>query len=111
MQRSNDVATTFEQEANFWWLTGIEAPNWLVIIDGTRRKSWLIAPEMSKVQTLFDGGLDFEEAKKTSGVDDVLTRDSANSMLRDSFSLLEICCMLNITILCSIRRLKNSTTS
>jgi Xaa-Pro aminopeptidase len=83
MQWSNDVAATFEQESNFWWLSGIEAPNWWIIIDGTRRKSWLVAPEMHKVQTLFDGGLDVETAKKISGVDDVLTRDTAGSMLRD----------------------------
>lgn len=83
MQRSNDVAATFEQEANFWWLTGIDAPNWLVIIDGTRRKSWLVAPEISNIYALFDGGLSFEDAKNISGVDDILTRDAAGSMLRD----------------------------
>jgi Xaa-Pro aminopeptidase len=83
MQRSNDVAATFEQEANFWWLTGIDAPNWSVIIDGTRRKSWLVAPEISNIHALFDGGLSFEDAKNISGVDDILTRDAAGSMLRD----------------------------
>ena len=44
MQRGNDMAFGFEQEANFWWLTGIEAADWWVIIDGMRHKTWLVSP-------------------------------------------------------------------
>jgi Xaa-Pro aminopeptidase len=39
MQRGNDMAFQFEQEANFWWLTGIEYPDWILIIDGTKGSS------------------------------------------------------------------------
>lgn len=83
MQRSNDTAFTFEQEANFWWLTGIELPDWWLIIDGTRRKTWLAAPSLSRTHEIFDGSLSPEEAKKISGVDDVITQDDAKKMLRD----------------------------
>jgi Xaa-Pro aminopeptidase len=83
MQRSNDTAFTFEQEANFWWLTGIEAADWWVIIDGTRRKSWLVAPTLSKSHEIFDGSLASEEAKKLSSVDEVIGQDDAKSLLRD----------------------------
>lgn len=41
MQRGNDVAFRFEQEANFWYLTGLEYPDWLLLMDGKRRRSWL----------------------------------------------------------------------
>ncbi|HTJ73260.1 MAG TPA: Xaa-Pro peptidase family protein [Verrucomicrobiae bacterium] len=83
MQRSNDTAFTFEQEANFWWLTGIELPDWWLIIDGTRRKTWLAAPTLSRTHEIFDGSLSPEEAKKISGVDDVISQDDAKKMLRD----------------------------
>lgn len=83
MQRGNDAAFTYEQEANFWYLTGIEAPDWEVIIDGTRGKSWLVQPKVSDIHEIFDGSLSAVEAKKISGVDDVLSRDAADTMLRD----------------------------
>ena len=83
MQRGNDAAFPFEQEANFWWLTGIDAADWLLIIDGTRRKSWLVAPTLSQSHQIFDGSLAPEAAMKLSGVDDVISEDKAKSMLRD----------------------------
>lgn len=82
MQRSNDTAFKFEQEANFWWLTGIEVPDWWVIIDGTRGRSWLVAPSLSDSRVIFDGSLSPEKAIKTSGVDEVISRDDALMMLR-----------------------------
>lgn len=83
MQRGNDAAATFEQEANFWWLTGIEAADWWVIIDGTRDKSWLVAPRLSESHQIFDGSLSPEAAIATSGVDEVISEDEALSMVRD----------------------------
>jgi len=83
MQRGNDMAFGFEQEANFWWLTGIEAPEWWVIIDGTRGKSWLVAPTISASHALFDGSLSVEQAKQQSGVDGVVSRDEGERMIRD----------------------------
>jgi len=83
MQRSNDMSFGFEQEANFWWLTGIEQPDWWLIVDGTRHKSWLVAPTLSHSQEIFDGSLPASEAKAISGVDEVMTRDDAKSLLRD----------------------------
>jgi Xaa-Pro aminopeptidase len=83
MQRGNDAAFQFEQEANFWWLTGIDAPDWQVIIDGTRGKSWIIRPYVSDMHQIFDGSLSAEQALKISGVDAVIDQDEADRMLRD----------------------------
>lgn len=83
MQRGNDAASTFEQEANFWWLTGIEVADWWVIIDGTRAKSWLVAPRVSQSHQIFDGSLPFEDALTISGADEVISEDEALSILRD----------------------------
>lgn len=82
MQRGNDMAFGFEQEANFWWLSGIEMPDWWLIIDGTRGKSWLAAPKLSQSRETFDGSLSPDTALKISGADEVVSHDEATSLLR-----------------------------
>lgn len=81
MQRTLDEAYKFEQEANFWYLTGIEAPDWRVIIDS--QKTWLVMPEVDASHQVFDGSLSADEALALSGADDVLKRDDADKLLRD----------------------------
>ncbi|HET8883923.1 MAG TPA: Xaa-Pro aminopeptidase [Candidatus Saccharimonadales bacterium] len=83
MQRGNDMAHAFEQEANFWWLTGIESADWWLIIDGTRGKSWLVAPQISESHQIFDGSLGAGDAIEISGVDAVISHDEAMTLLRD----------------------------
>lgn len=83
MQRSGDAAFGFEQEANFWYLTGIEAPDWWVVIDGTRGKTWLVNPDVDESHRIFDGSLSAELALKVSGVDGVISQDEATAMLHD----------------------------
>jgi Xaa-Pro aminopeptidase len=83
MQRGNDAAFHFEQEANFWWLTGIEFADWQLIIDGARDKSWLVQPHVSEAHEIFDGSLGAEAAKKISGIDNVISYDEAQTLLRD----------------------------
>ncbi len=83
LQRSNDIAFRFEQEANFWYLTGVDEADWWVIIDGVRGKSWLVAPEIDEVHRIFDGEAAHDEMQKQSAVDGVLTRDDGEKMLLD----------------------------
>ncbi len=82
MQRGNDAAQLFEQEANFWYLTGIDAPDWWLILDGNSGSSWLVRPDVAEMQQIFDGSLDTKAAGKISGVKHVLTRDEALVKLR-----------------------------
>src|SRR3989344_9074396 len=74
MQRGNDMAFQFEQEANFWYLTGIEHPDWWVIIDGKRNKTWLGSPTVDDVHELFNGSLSASSAKQISGIVEVIDR-------------------------------------
>ena len=83
MQRGNDATFRFEQEANFWYLTGIEAPDWWVIIDGKLGKSYLVAPEVDAIHDIFDGSISYNNAKKISGVDDVISEKEAIVLLKD----------------------------
>lgn len=82
MQWHGDTAAPFRQEANFWYLTGIQYADWRLIIDGKRHTSWLVAPELDEVQELFDGGLGNDAAKIISGVDEVLSREEGEHLLR-----------------------------
>lgn len=81
VQRSGDAAFGFEQEANFWWLTGVDAPDWQLLIDAAAHKSWLIAPEVDVMHHIFDGSLAPDVAKDQSGVHDVLSRHEADEKL------------------------------
>ena len=82
MQRSNDMATTFEQEGNFWYLTGVDHPDWWLLMDAKRRRSWLVAPDVEEHHEIFDGSLSREAAKEMSGVEEVIDRQEADSWLR-----------------------------
>ena len=82
MQRGNDAEFKFEQEANFWYLTGLEFPDWWIIMDAKRGKSWLVEPDIDEKQRLFQESLLSKDAKRASGITDVLTRDAAMTMLR-----------------------------
>lgn len=79
LQRSNDASYAFEQEANFWYLTGISAPSWWLIIE--KDKSYLVAPNVDEVHRIFDGSLSNKDAKALSGVDVVLEHEAGKSLL------------------------------
>lgn len=81
LQGAADSAAVFEQEANFLWLSGINAPDWWLIIDGASEKSWLVSPGVSDNRLLFDGSLTHEEALRMSGADKVLEQDEASRLL------------------------------
>jgi Xaa-Pro aminopeptidase len=83
MQRSNDAAHFFDQEANFWYLSGVDEPDWWLIIDGSRSKSWLVAPDIDEVHRVFDGGLSPNEAQAISGVNEVISHKDCEALLRN----------------------------
>jgi len=66
LQRGSDEAYPFQQDANFWYLTGINEPDYILVID--KDKEYLIAPELSQVQETFDGTTPAEEITKRSGI-------------------------------------------
>jgi Xaa-Pro aminopeptidase len=82
MQLTNDDSVPFVQEGTFWYLSGIEFPDWWLIIDAKRGKSWLVGPEIEERRRIFEESLSKEAAIARSGVDDVISRDDALAMLR-----------------------------
>ncbi len=83
MQQAHDMAAPFIQEGNFWYLSGIEAPDWWLIVEGSG-KSFAVAPDIDSVKETFDGSLDSRRAKEISGVDRVISRDEAQAIIRAS---------------------------
>lgn len=81
MQQTHDMAAPFVQESNFWYLTGIEAPDWWLIIEGSGT-TFAVMPEVNSVKQTFDGSLDTSAAQAMSGVDRVIGRDEASSVIR-----------------------------
>lgn len=74
LQRGADSAYHFTQDANFWYLTGIDEPDITLVMD--RDKEYLIVPKRSDSREAFDGAISPETLRKRSGVREVHT-DSA----------------------------------
>jgi Xaa-Pro aminopeptidase len=70
LQRGGDSAYPFQQDANFWYLTGIEEPDIVLVID--KAKEYLIVPARGDARVAFDGSVNTEELVRTSGVRTVL---------------------------------------
>lgn len=66
LQRGSDEAYPFQQDANFWYLTGINEPDVILVMD--KGKEYLITPAMSDVQQIFDGGLNATDLTRISGI-------------------------------------------
>jgi Xaa-Pro aminopeptidase len=70
MQRGGDNAFQFAQDANFWYLTGLDEPDLVLVMD--RDREYLIVPERSVSRQAFDGALDPAEFRKISGISLIL---------------------------------------
>ena len=69
IQRNADCNYQFRQDSNFWYLTGIEEPDVLLVID--KNKEYLILPEFTNTQKIFNGYQTEENLSKCSGIDNI----------------------------------------
>ena len=92
MQRVGDEAWRVEQEANFWYLTGIEEADWQLVIENG--KSTLIAPDISTVSQIFNEHLSLETAQVVSGVDRVISHDEGVSYITSLGEKCDIACTI-----------------
>lgn len=71
VQRTSDDDTyDFRQDSNFWYLTGLNEPNLILVID--KDKEYLIGPELDERWKIFNGDIEYEKLKSISGVDEIL---------------------------------------
>lgn len=65
-----DNSHAFSQDANFWYLTGIDEPDIILVMD--RDKEYLIVPARSASREAFDGAVAYEPLARRSGIQTVL---------------------------------------
>ena len=58
LQRNGDTTYQFRQDSSFWYLTGINVADAVLVMD--KDKEYLIIPEQQAHQTVFDGPI-YEE--------------------------------------------------
>lgn len=70
LQKGSDEAFTFHQDRSFWYLTGIDEPGVVLVMD--KGREYLILPERDAIQDLFDGEFTYEDLQRTSGISTIL---------------------------------------
>lgn len=69
LQRSGDTAFAFQQDPNFWYLTGVDEPDAILVMDKAR--DYLIVPFKEGVRAQFDGQVTPEELAAMSGIEHI----------------------------------------
>lgn len=70
LQRATSTTYPFTQDSSFWYLTGVDEPDVVLVLD--KNKEYLILPELSNYQEVFDGGLKPSELASLSGIETIL---------------------------------------
>lgn len=79
LQKSTDTSFPFKQDGSFWYFTGVDEPNVLLIIDGD--SECLIIPELSATREAFDGAIDTEALQTTSGIKKIMYAQEGQTYL------------------------------
>jgi Xaa-Pro aminopeptidase len=66
LQRSGDTTFPFQQDANFWYLTGIDEPSGVLVMD--KDKEYIILPIREGKRAAFDGAISPEKLSRISGI-------------------------------------------
>jgi Xaa-Pro aminopeptidase len=70
LQQATSEAYRFHQDGSFWYLTGIDEPDLVLVMD--KGKEYLIVPGREATREAFDGALNFDDLARRSGVTIVL---------------------------------------
>lgn len=73
LQRNADNTMPFRQDSNFWYLTGIDEPDVVLVMDGD--DEYLIVPPRDDVRAAFDGEINSNALSTLSGVKTILLED------------------------------------
>ncbi len=70
LQLGSDEAYPFHQDSSFWYLTGVDIPDVVLVID--KGREYLIIPTRDTVYETFDGAIDVDELTRQSGIKEIL---------------------------------------
>lgn len=74
LQRGADSTYPFQQDGTFWYLTGINDPDIVLVCD--KDKEYLIVPERDESRTTFDGAINDREITRQSGITTILAGEA-----------------------------------
>lgn len=70
LQRGGDSTFPFVQDASFWYLTGIDEPDVVLVMD--KDKEYLIVPHREATRVAFDGTVNDSNLRQVSGIATIL---------------------------------------
>ncbi len=79
LQRNGDATYPFRQDGNFWYLTGLDIPDALLVMD--KGQEYLILPEQSDYQQIFDGVNEVDAIMQASGITGVYSHKDGWKLL------------------------------
>lgn len=71
LQRSGDTNYRFRQDSNFWYLTGLDEPDLLLVIK--ENESLLVLPERKAHRDLWEGKISEADLKNRCGADSIIS--------------------------------------
>jgi Xaa-Pro aminopeptidase len=80
VQKDRD-SSFFYQEANFRYLTGVNEPGWMLLLNGD--EELLYAPKISDAHELFDGSLSWDSVVETSGIAQIKPCEELTERLKE----------------------------
>jgi Xaa-Pro aminopeptidase len=80
VQRNGDIVQPYRQDSSFWYLTGIEIPGCLLVIDGN--EEYIVANMPNKIQAFFEGDFESEKYSNISGINDYEFDEDGEERLR-----------------------------
>lgn len=80
LQRSQDTAYEFTQDGHFWYLTGLDDPDIILVLEGSTE--YLIIPELSASKIYFDGDLVSDDLRRISGIKTILNHEEGMKRLK-----------------------------
>ena len=76
LQRSGDTTYPFRQDSNFWYLSGINEPECVLVIDKNSDDTFVILPETSEHEAIFNGSPKEAELSEESGIASLMENSS-----------------------------------
>ena len=70
LQRSSDTTFPFRQDSNFWYLTGIEEPDYVLVMRS--EEAFIILAPRAEHRDLWDGAIDINALQAVSGIGEIL---------------------------------------
>jgi Xaa-Pro aminopeptidase len=81
IQMSLDQSYDFVQESNFYYLTGLNIADLILVL--SKDESFLILPKINHYMEVFDGGLDLKEIKNISGITKLYAHEEGIQKLKE----------------------------